>query len=191
MVLLLVGISTLTTRGTLVESPVALGVYYPIFFVAGAALARERQWIAALMSRLPTWLLYGSFSAALVLYFESAAIVRSQRIADLMTMCGALIMIALVPQPRLRVGLRTAVSGYLGKISYSLYLVHGTVLFTLLNLLYYRVSLPVLAAIYTVVSLLVAHLFHLAVEEPSLQLGKNIARSMRAGKARKVAASGV
>jgi hypothetical protein len=44
---------------------------------------------------------------------------------------------------------------------------------------------------YTFVSLLVAHPFHLAVEEPSLQLGNNIARSIRAGKARKVAASSV
>jgi peptidoglycan/LPS O-acetylase OafA/YrhL len=87
-------------------------------------------------------------------------------------------MIILIQDPRLRIGLKSRVADYLGRISYSSYLMHGTVLFVLLNLLYFKISAPLLALAYVVVSLIAAHIFCVSVEEPSLRLGKRIGKRM-------------
>jgi peptidoglycan/LPS O-acetylase OafA/YrhL len=57
---------------------------------------------------------------------------------------------------------------YLGRVSFSLYLVHGTVLFALLDCLYGRVPLAVLGAVYAALALASAHGFCVAVEEPAM-----------------------
>ncbi|WP_260703159.1 acyltransferase family protein [Edaphobacter flagellatus] len=181
---LLIGIAGFTNKGNLSGNSVALGFYYAIFFVAGAALARERGALENLLNRLPGWALWCALWLSLAVYWEAAAVPRlSQREIDLSIMLGACGLIQLVQQPRLRLGLRAAPAEYLGKISYSLYLVHGTVLFTELNLLYGRVPLPVLILIYIGSALVVADLFHRLVEDPSLHLGKRIARLMQKKKA--------
>lgn len=65
---------------------------------------------------------------------------------------------------------------YLGRISFSLYLVHGTVLFAALYLFFNRVPLPLLLGSVVVVSFAAAHLFCVAVEEPTIHLGKRTSR---------------
>jgi peptidoglycan/LPS O-acetylase OafA/YrhL len=98
---------------------------------------------------------------------------------DLLTVVGSCGLILLIQDPRVRIGLKSTVAEYLGRISYSSYLIHGTVLFAGLNLLYGKVSLAVFAAIYGVTTLIAAHLFCISIEEPSLRLGKRLAKRMQ------------
>ncbi len=87
--------------------------------------------------------------------------------------CGLLVCaICLAP---LRSLLHGRVPVYLGRISYSVYLVHGTVLFALLNLLYWKVTGLWLGIVYVGATLAASHLFCIAVEEPALRMGKALA----------------
>jgi peptidoglycan/LPS O-acetylase OafA/YrhL len=63
---------------------------------------------------------------------------------------------------------------YLGRISYSFYLTHATVLFALCDLLYGRAPTWALMVLATVTMFAGAHLFCIAVEEPSMRLGKRL-----------------
>jgi peptidoglycan/LPS O-acetylase OafA/YrhL len=156
----------------------ALTLHYAMFFVAGAALSREQALLKKIAARLDRWMLWLTMGFSLVMYFYGGTIAHSDTAGDLFTMFGTCLMIILIQDPRLRIGLKSRVADYLGRISYSSYLMHGTVLFVLLNLLYFKISAPLLALAYVVVSLIAAHIFCVSVEEPSLRLGKRIGKRM-------------
>jgi peptidoglycan/LPS O-acetylase OafA/YrhL len=94
----------------------------------------------------------------------------------LITAGAAGYMILALNAPPIRQFLNMEVAKFLGRISYSLYLVHGTVLFALTYLLGSR--LPVLAqfAIYLPASLLIAYVFCLTVEEPFLHVSRFVGK---------------
>jgi len=73
--------------------------------------------------------------------------------------------------------LKSPVPEYLGRISYSLYLTHSVVLFATLDLLYGRLPIIGIFAIFFAASFSVAHVFCIFVEEPSMQFGKRLARA--------------
>jgi peptidoglycan/LPS O-acetylase OafA/YrhL len=163
-------------------------LYYAMFFIAGAALSREREMLKRFAGRAGVVVVWLSLVVSLLAYWNAAVTHVSERVADAVSMIGICMLIILIQDPRLHVGLKTAVADYLGRISYSLYLVHGTVLFTLLNLLYGKVPALPLAVLYGAVTLLVAHLFCVLVEEPSLRVGKRIAKRMRGARQERVEA---
>jgi peptidoglycan/LPS O-acetylase OafA/YrhL len=70
---------------------------------------------------------------------------------------------------------------YLGRVSYSVYLMHGIVLFGVLDELYGRLPVAVLLALVLVGSLTLGHLFCVTVEEPAMRLGKRLAERMKIG----------
>jgi peptidoglycan/LPS O-acetylase OafA/YrhL len=88
---------------------------------------------------------------------------------------GGLMVIAL-NSPHVRSILLHGSLGFMGRISYSLYLVHGTVLFALVALLRYRVSPPTLFLIFVPTVILLSWGFYLCVEAPFTRL------SQKAGK---------
>lgn len=92
--------------------------------------------------------------------------------SDFLTMAGASGIILLAQDARLKVGLDTVTAQYLGRISYSMYLIHYVVLFALFNLLYLHVPLGWLIAACVVTTLAVSHLFCVGVEERALISGK-------------------
>ena len=62
----------------------------------------------------------------------------------------------------------------LGTISYSLYLVHGTVLFTCLYLFHQSLSTPWILTIYVLASFCLAAVFWKLVEDPFIRLGRRL-----------------
>jgi peptidoglycan/LPS O-acetylase OafA/YrhL len=154
-------------------------MYYSTSFIAGAALARERETLKKVVGGVRTPLLWLMLLISIAAYCYGPLFSPVQRLTDLLTVLGSCGVILLIQDPRLRTGLKTRVAEYLGRISYSSYLIHGTILFTGLNLLYGKVSLTVFAAIYGVTTLIAAHLFCISVEEPSLRLGKRLAKRMQ------------
>lgn len=88
--------------------------------------------------------------------------------------CAALLLSAMTFEP-FKLFLQRPAVAYLGKISYSIYLVHATVLFTCIHLLFGRVPFLLVATIYLMSTCVVSVLFHYIVEQPATQLGKRVA----------------
>ncbi len=161
------------------QNPYLLTLYYAFFFIAGATLARHRRMLLDLVQRASLPILWALFGAALAAYFWGAFLFNNQRQIDLLAGAASVAIILLIQDPRLTVGLRSRFAGYLGRISYSSYLVHGTVLFAVLDTLYGRGPAWLVFLLYATLSFAAAHLFCIAVEEPSMRLGKRLTASAR------------
>lgn len=61
---------------------------------------------------------------------------------------------------------------FTGKISYSLYLFHTTVIFSMMNLLYDKLPMVIILCTSFVLSIIVATFGYYAIEQPSIKLGK-------------------
>ena len=70
--------------------------------------------------------------------------------------------------------LSSGVPQWLGKISYSLYLLHSMVMFGLLHLLYGRIPLLAILPISLAGTLVLSWLFYLLIESPSMRLSRRI-----------------
>jgi peptidoglycan/LPS O-acetylase OafA/YrhL len=152
---------------------------YTCMFVAGALLARYR----AALRHEKLWssrtIRVSFVLAGAVMYFwgdRFAVKLQCPGLDDLFVTVGAsALIVSALCVPALGHALRHRLPTYLGRVSYSLYLVHGTALFVLLNLFYGKMPNLLLALIYGVVTFLVSHAFCIWVEEPSLQWGKRLA----------------
>jgi peptidoglycan/LPS O-acetylase OafA/YrhL len=150
-------------------------LYFFVFFIIGATLARERTPIANLAARMPKPALWTLFLLALAVYCNTMFVYTSVPISDVFTTIGSAAIIVLVQDPRLPLGLNSAIPQYLGRISYSMYLVHYPVLFAVFDLAYPRVSLIGLAFLSAIATLVVSHLFCIFIEEPAHAAGKHLA----------------
>lgn len=99
------------------------------------------------------------------------------RIADWPLVAGAagLILIGL-ESGAARSVLNSLVPRFLGRISYSLYLIHGTVLFALTFLLHEKVSAAAVFVVYVPAALMLATVFCLCIEEPLTRVSRRIRR---------------
>lgn len=99
---------------------------------------------------------------------------------DMTAFVGSVLLIVLAQQPgRFRTVLTTPVLTWIGKISFSLYLVHTVILEATLHALHNGLSLPAIAALGTVLSFLVAALFYRGVEMPAQLLARQVGRRFR------------
>lgn len=87
---------------------------------------------------------------------------------------AALILYAVLSLRPAATALSTSVPQWLGRISFSLYLVHVPMLYTLIAYAYIRLDWPpaLLAICYVGLALVVAHIFTLTVDEPCLRVLK-------------------
>jgi peptidoglycan/LPS O-acetylase OafA/YrhL len=77
----------------------------------------------------------------------------------------------------LRVLLHTRVLLFVGRISYSLYLLHATVLYITLHLFYGTLPKPLLFLLYLAASIIAAALSYSLVEVPAMELGRRLTSS--------------
>jgi peptidoglycan/LPS O-acetylase OafA/YrhL len=153
--------------------------YFSIFFIIGATLARERIPLARLITHIPKPALWAFFLVALALYCNTMFARTGVPTSDFFTMLGASAVIILVQDPRLKLGLNSTIPQYLGRISYSMYLVHYTVLFAVFDLAYPTVPIIGLAFLSGIATLIVSHLFCIFIEEPSHAAGKRLSNRLR------------
>jgi peptidoglycan/LPS O-acetylase OafA/YrhL len=147
---------------------IAATIRFCTFFILGAALARSVDWLRSACHAHTAWM---SLCAGLLFLWGSSEPI-------VMALGSALVILsAVLPGPvqsiLLRPSLRT-----LGRISYSLYLVHLLVILTAVHLLAGRVPLPAIVAGGFAASLLVAVLFNYWIEAPSDRLGRYLARRL-------------
>lgn len=156
-----------------------------ICFAAGILVARYQESIHAFWCRLSASLRAAFFLASFVALewghtlkdFHLWALTEPVTIAG---GCG-LLVVALC-SGRVSQLLHHASVTWLGKISYSLYLVHATVLFALVYLLFGPLSRLQLLLPYLVLALLAAAGFYALVESPSIRLSRSIGRKEETAK---------
>jgi peptidoglycan/LPS O-acetylase OafA/YrhL len=153
--------------------------YFSIFFIIGATLARERIALSRLVARIPKPALWAFFLVALAIYCNTIFAYTSVPNSDFFTMLGSAAVIVLVQDPRLTLGLNSAIPQYLGRISYSMYLVHYTVLFAVFDLAYPKISIVGLALLSAIATLIVSHLLCIFIEEPAHTAGKRLSNRLR------------
>jgi peptidoglycan/LPS O-acetylase OafA/YrhL len=157
-------------------------IEFLLMFAVGALLARERERMAAFVKGLSSFRLWVGLLLAVVLYTTSFWLPVQPRPAytvalDDWAVCLAslvLIAVALGAYERLP---RTAelLGTALGKISYSLYLIHAVVLFSFVYWLAGVVPLVSRELLALPVVFIIAALMYVAIERPGIALGARLA----------------
>jgi peptidoglycan/LPS O-acetylase OafA/YrhL len=170
---------------------------YLQFFVSGIVLARHRTAVIDRVRSATPASRVALAAGSLVLYtspwwlpdvgsrgpFVDVEIVLPGAVGFLVLAIGA---------PRAGAVLRTRPVQYLGRVSYSLYLVHAIVLLALLHLFYGRAPLPVLLVSLWPLALGLATLGERYIERPSVALGRRLTqRTAKPSRARDAVATGL
>ncbi len=146
---------------------------YILFFVVGIALAsRGESWQAALAaapSRARPLLWLACLAAAM---FPGALLPWSRAVWGA---AAVGILTLAMTSPAAQRALSRPPLHWLGRVSYSLYLVHVPVLLASVHLLYGRLPLPAILAVAVALSLLGAELMFRSIEQPSIRLGRRLA----------------
>ncbi len=155
-------------------------------FMVGASLAYYRKGVSAFFKRIghASWLvLAGALTSYYVLsarlierYPHSLAFGMIGNRAEFITSLGAagIIACALHMQHVSRM-LEHSIFQYLGRISFSLYVLQGTIIFACLDAFSGKLPAPVLFASIAVLSIGAAHIFYYVVEDPCIHLSKRVA----------------
>jgi peptidoglycan/LPS O-acetylase OafA/YrhL len=153
--------------------------YFSIFFIIGATLARERTTLARFVSGISRPVLWTLFLLAIGLYCNTMFVYSSVPTSDLLTMLATAAIIILVQDSHLNLGLNSPIPQYLGRVSYSMYLIHYTMLFAVFDLAYPAVSIVGLAVLCGIATLIVSHIFCIFIEEPAHAAGKHLSNRLR------------
>ncbi|MDB5508028.1 MAG: putative acyltransferase [Hyphomicrobiales bacterium] len=148
-----------------------LTLYFAHCFAFGILLAiYKTEWFAALAS-------LGSSSRAGLWLLAWATLSLN---LDLLNSVGAVLIISLSQtSARARNILSTPLLAWLGRISFSLYLMHLIVIATAVHLLHGRLPLLIILALAIGAAFLAAQIFHVAVEMPSQRLGRRLTSPAR------------
>ena len=173
----------LPASGQAASGSYVLTLQFIPFFVIGVALARYRHELIDRLRALqtPAWVAIASLT--LLLYtrpwwtaiWGTGLIPADAQAVTELAACSGFILMALAWGPISQL-LRTAPLQYLGRISYSLYLVHAIVILALAHLFYDRVPTALLLAVICAAALALATLTELVVERPSVALGRRLTR---------------
>jgi peptidoglycan/LPS O-acetylase OafA/YrhL len=158
-------------------------LHYAAIFVVGAVIAKERYRLSSLYASL------GKVSRGCLIGGSLALYVYSQNVQAMIPVhypryisswgtllgAGAIIIVALT-SGRFRTVLQSRLLVHLGEISYSLYLIHGTVLFSLIKLFYGHLPLLFIFPVYIGITLVLTETFHRYIERPSMLLGRRLGR---------------
>ena len=152
--------------------------YYACFFVLGATLASYLGAIRTLLTRVPP---LGRWAILLVglLVFQGHWS-RWHPLQETMVAIGsAMVIVAALSPGAIERGLMARPPRFLGRISYSVYLVHVPLLLTVVLLLHGRVPLVALLVCLPPAAIALGWLFHVAIADPCARLGQRLATRLR------------
>jgi peptidoglycan/LPS O-acetylase OafA/YrhL len=177
---LLFVIAFVMERFAVAPETVSAGISYLGIFIFGILAARSRNEMSAWlrqMSRVKVQIFFWS-SIFLFFYAHGIAVVLKVGVkgTDLITATAGvgLILYSLTDRGA-SAALTSRVPRFLGRISYSLYLLHGTVLFALVYMTYGRLPLWAIFVPFFVITIGLATAMYKVVEVPSINLGHAIA----------------
>ena len=159
-----------------------LSVSYTSFFIVGCLLAKHRATLAEAIAHISVRMRLGLLFSAVMLYtFKHWAPIPNSLpgdsvLSDWAILTGASIFVILALGSRsLSEFLKWRPIHLLGQISYSVYLLHGTLLFALVNLFYGKIPMWSIWLLTVVGTLLLSSLMYYAVEIPSINAGRYLA----------------
>lgn len=188
-------ITVITAENTFRKS-FGITVYVVGYFIAGILLAvylenikswwKKSSYVTKLAFSVATIYCYGygfaapELSRRLVIHHLAPGPVLNDGLVNTFFMLGALGVLIVCLNARLakRI-LHARVSHGLGRMSYSLYLIHPTVLGVITLLLYYRMSRWLQLPIYIALALAASWLFCIYVEEPFIRLSRGFRAQQR------------
>jgi peptidoglycan/LPS O-acetylase OafA/YrhL len=151
----------------LVEALENIGYYIP-FFIAGIIARENIDAIRGFVARLHKIVVFLILLGALKLE-ESGE--------DMQIGLGAFLIICIcVSAPYISNALSVRPIEWLGRVSYSLYLVHLTILATFFHLFYGKINNFLISVLVVFGSLVFAHIVYRLVEAPSIDLGRWLTR---------------
>lgn len=152
--------------------------YYIFAFVLGATLATQRTSLQKWYNRLGIQGRIAVFSIGFFLYyygphFISAVGIHHLMVRDWPAIMGAAILVLVSAYDLVAIQvLTTPILIYLGKISYSLYLLHAVILLAMLHAFYGVIRLPVLLLLSIGVTFIVSDLAYRFVEKPAINISR-------------------
>ncbi|GGL90160.1 acyltransferase [Deinococcus aerolatus] len=156
-----------------------LTIIYTGCFIAGAALARFQSevgtWVAA--RPRPQRVLF--FVLGILLYSGTRILTFPYTFtADTIITVGSITIMAIsLTSSRISHLLTRPFALWLGRISYSVYLLHVLVILTMFHLLHGLIPAWSIALIVVVLTLGLGHVFHEYVERPAMRLGKKLTKA--------------
>jgi peptidoglycan/LPS O-acetylase OafA/YrhL len=113
------------------------------------------------------------------LLFYALAHLLPGAVKDTLILIGASgFIVAGLSEPAFSKALNWPIFQFLGRISYSIYLLHGTILFLLVYVFYGRVPFEWLFLPLLICVVVASTIFYHLVEKPSIQLGRWLAKSV-------------
>jgi peptidoglycan/LPS O-acetylase OafA/YrhL len=158
-----------------------LTLHYAAFFIIGSVLAKNLHTVNRWYARLTLSQVVAVALISLSLYCfgnASSLVDRSsipKNLFDWLVAVGAVMLIVFAINNRFFHSFLTSRAlHYLGERSYSLYLIHGTILFALIHTLFGRLRLDLLLLLYLAITLAVTEIFYRLIERPSMLLGRRL-----------------
>jgi peptidoglycan/LPS O-acetylase OafA/YrhL len=162
---------------------VSAGISYLGIFIFGILAARSREemsvWLRQ-MSRIKVQIFFWSCVFLFFYAHRLAVVLRGgEKGTDFFTaIAGVGLILYSLTDRQASAALTSRVPLFLGRISYSLYLLHGTVLFALVYMTYGRLPLWAILVPFFVITIGLATAMYETVEVPSINLGHAIAARM-------------
>ncbi|WP_176520593.1 acyltransferase family protein [Bacillus thuringiensis] len=168
--------------------------YYTSFFIAGAVLAKYKEFLILKLKSLTFYFKLMILLIALLLYtiewnipglgilkYTSTKIqlLGINLVIDWFITIGVLILfIFALSSTKFKNLLKMRFLLHIGKISYSLYLIHPIILLLFIYLIRDTLPLSSILVFVPIISVLVAHLMYKFIENPSILLGKKIVNNL-------------
>ena len=148
------------------------------YFITGILLSKHRLLIASKWARLPGVLRPALFAVPYAIFCITPTF-SSAKVNGLYDAGAAVLVVLAVESPGLRRLLDQRLPQWLGRISYSLYLIHLPLMLAIVPMLIGRMPFPALAAILVAASLAAGAVMHALVEQPAMRLGHRLTRNTR------------
>ncbi len=169
--------------------------YYCLFFIIGASLCKYRSNIAAVVNPLkPIYKLLMLVAAILMIEFrwlvpgiynttsEALSFIRGGVTGDWVAGIGVvLLFIVILNSIKLSKFLSRGVFVWIGKISYSLYLVHVLVIMLCARYLGQVIPLKLSLLLAPLLALPVAHVSYKYIEKPAMEVGRRLSAKFKRG----------
>ncbi len=152
--------------------------YYACLFVFGSLLATRLQEIRILFARAGSWWVFVLLGCGLLVFQGHWS--HWHAVQEFMVAVGSvLILCAAIAPGGVEKMLLKRLPRYLGRLSFSLYLVHVPIILTLTILTRGTLSLPLLILVVVPASIALADAFDYAVTAPAANLGHRLTRASR------------